>query len=323
MGSIPFIALAIAMTLDRLWRPLLYACLAINAIACQPDVAARYQTPGVWKLRWPPPWRAALRIESEDEYLSRTVYGYTIATEMLPQHTRPEDVTFSLVGIPNCYKDRALIDTWESAAAERLVDTLETAPWMYDLHAEWPEETVQALRFRLAEGSSHEWSMNNIRLYSGANLVTANPNWKLTAWPNRWEAPIAFDENLASRWRTWRARPAGSFLEVDFDHAHRLTAARLFTREPAYSTLRIEIYGQAPDGKWKLLSASQPQVVLDVDARREATHFLKSSGVSYIMAPIAGPPGLWQLGKVLVEKQKEFGLEDIAQFGAVHLLRIQ
>lgn len=322
MGSIPFIALAIAMTLDWIWTPLLYVCLAVNAVACQPDVAARYQNPGVWKLHWPPPWRAALRIESEDEYLTRTAYGYKIATGLLPQNTKPDDITFTLVGVPNCYKDRTLIDTWESALAERLVDTLETAPWIYDLRAEWPEGPFRALRFRLNEGSAHEWSMNNIRVYSGANLVHSNPDWILTAWPNPWESPIAFDENLASRWRTWRARPAGSFLQVDFGRPERLNAADLYTREPAYSTLRIEIYGQAPDGNWKLLSANQPQVVRDVDARREATHFLKTSGVSYIMAPIAGPPGLWQLGKVLVEKQKEFGLEDIAQYGAVHLLRI-
>ena len=50
--------------------------------------------------------------------------------------------------------------------------------------------------------------------------------------------------------------------------------------------------------------------------------YLKHNGIDYILAPESAT-GVWQLGKILVEQQREWGLEDVGQSGVVHLLRIE
>jgi hypothetical protein len=321
MPSAPFLALAMTMSLDSLASPLLWAVVALHAVSCLPNVSPIYQPAYAWRLP-DLPWRAALRLESERDYLTRTVSEYQIAAEFLTQNTRPDETTFTLVNLPNAYKNRTLVDTWESGLAERLTDTLSTANWRYDLRADWPAESLKGLRFRVAERNANEWDVNEIRLFSGSDRVYNSPHWILNAWPNPWESPLAFDDNFASRWRTWQPRPAGSFIEVLFDHPQRLTTAMLTTHEPAFSKLRVEFYGLRDNGEWKLLSAKPSQNVVPVDARLAATRYLKRSGISYILAP-SEAPGVWQLGKILLEQQREFGLEDVGQVGAVHLLRIR
>ena len=321
MPAAPFLALALAMSLDTLSRPLLWLCVTLHAVASLPEVSIHYQSP--WALRLPPlPWRAALRIESEENYLTRSVWAYPIATRLLPEHTRPGETTFTLIDLPHAYKNRPLLDTWESAQARRFTDALMTADRYFDLRAEWPLGPLHGLRFRVPEAGADEWDVNEIRLYSGPDRVYNSPQWTLRAWPNPWESPLAFDDNFASRWRTWQPVPAGSFIEVLFDRPQRLTSAVLGTHTPALSRLRLEIYGLRADGRWKLLSRDPSQALHAADFRREAARFVKRQGVSYILAPTE-EPGAWQLGRILVERQKEFGLEEVAQDGAIHLLRIQ
>jgi hypothetical protein len=324
MPSLPFFALALAVSLDMLARPMLWVCLSIHALTCWPAVAAMYQSPTAWRLG-PLPWRAALRLESEQDYLARTVWEYRL-TDLLAQ-TRPSETTFSLTAIPNAYAGRPIVDWWQSALADRAMDTLRLASVysdvpFFDLRAEWPAEALNALRFRLTTPHPGEWDLNEVRLFSGSDRVNNSPRWLLTAWPNPWEVPVAFDDNLASRWRTWEPMRPGMFVEVRFDHPERLTAAALASHSPIYN-VPVEFYGLGSNGAWKLLSAHPERVLRPKeDLRRPAMRYLKSCGIDYILAPVS-TAGVWQLGKILVEQHREWGLEDVGQRGPVHLLRIQ
>ena len=85
------------------------------------------------------PWRAALRLESEHDYLSREIWEYQL-TDLLREKTRPGEATLALMLIPNAYTDRPIVDWWQSALADRLVDTLKLASFyadapFYDLRA--------------------------------------------------------------------------------------------------------------------------------------------------------------------------------------------
>jgi hypothetical protein len=305
-------------------RPMLWVCLSIHALTCWPAVAAMYQSPTAWRLG-PLPWRAALRLESEQDYLARTVWEYRL-TDLLAQ-TRPSETTFSLTAIPNAYAGRPIVDWWQSALADRAMDTLRLASVysdvpFFDLRAEWPAEALNALRFRLTTPHPGEWDLNEVRLFSGSDRVNTSPRWLLTAWPNPWEVPVAFDDNLASRWRTWEPMRPGMFVEVRFDHPERLTAAALASHSPIYN-VPVEFYGLGSNGAWKLLSAHPERVLRPKeDLRRPAMRYLKSCGIDYILAPVS-TAGVWQLGKILVEQHREWGLEDVGQRGPVHLLRIQ
>jgi hypothetical protein len=85
----------------------------------------------------------------------------------------------------------------------------------------------------------------------------------------------------------------------------------------------VEFYGLGLNNKWKLLS-DHPERILrpSQDLRRPAMRFLKRNGIDYILAP-ESTTGVWQLGKILVEQQREWGLEDVGQSGVVHLLHIE
>jgi hypothetical protein len=325
MQSLPFFALALAMSFDMLSRSLLWACLGIHAVACWPAVTAMYQRPESWRLQ-ELPWRAALRIESEDHYLARTVWEYQFAG-LVQQQTHPGETTLAMTGVPNAYTDRNIVDWWESALADRIRNTIEMtsiyaqAPF-FDLRSQWPEEPLAGLRFRLKVQHPGEWDLTEVRLFSGVDRVYNSPQWTLTSWPNPWEAPLAFDDNFASSWRTWEPMHPGMFLEVRFDHPQRLTSAVVSSHSPVYN-VPVEFYGLGADNKWKLLS-DHPERVLrpKQDLRRPAMRFLKHNGIDYILAP-ESTTGLWQLGRILVEQQREWGLEEVGQSGVVHLLRIE
>ncbi len=325
MQSLPFLALALAISLDMLARPVLWVCLGVHAVTCWPAVVALYQSPGAWRLQ-EVPWRVVLRLESEADYLAHTVWEYPLAG-LLQERTKPNETTFTLTGISNAYSDRKVVDWWESALADRIRNTLEMASFYadapcFDLRAEWPTEPLGGLRFRLKVPHRGEWDLTEVRLYSGGDRVYNSPQWLLTSWPNPWEAPLAFDDNFASSWRTWEPMRPGMFLEVRFDRPQRLTSAVLASHSPVYD-VPVEFYGLAANNKWKLLS-DHPERILrpKQDMRRSAARYLKHNGIDYILAPVSSI-GVWQLGKLLVEQAREWGLEDVGQLGVVHLLHIE
>jgi len=323
MPSLPFFALALAMSLDALAPAALWAAVAIHAVTCWPAVAAMYQSPDAWRLR-ELPWRAALRLEPESDYLSREVWEYQLV-DLLRDKTRPGETTLALLGIPSAYTDRPIVDWWQSALADRLIDTLKLASFysgapFYDVRAEWPAGLFKGLRFRLTTPHTGEWDLSEIHLHSGADRVYSSPQWQLRGWPNPWEAPVAFDGNLASRWRSWEPMRPGMFIEVLFDRPQLLTSATLSSHSPVYN-VPVQFYGLGADEVWKLLSANPAAALRQKeDLRRAATRYLKRSGIDYILAP-ASTSGVWQLGRILVEQHREWGLEDVGERGPVHLLR--
>jgi hypothetical protein len=266
-----------------------------------------------------------LRLEPEHEYLSREISEYQL-TDLLREKTHPGDTTLALLTIPNAYTDRPRVDWWESALADRLIDTLEVASFYasapcYDLRAEWPAERFKGFRFRLTTPHPGEWDVSEIRLYSGADRVYGSPKWQLGGWPNPWETPAAFDGNFASRWRSWEPMRPGMFIELLLDPPKMLTSVVLASHSPVYN-VPVEFYGLGMDGAWKRLSANPSKVLRPKeDLRRAAARYVRRSGIGYILAPESAP-GLWQLGKILAGQPREWGLEDVGQRGAVHLLRV-
>ncbi|HTM48965.1 MAG TPA: hypothetical protein VL285_09805 [Bryobacteraceae bacterium] len=324
MPSLPFLSLTLATGLERLARPALWGCVALHAALCLPPAASRYESADAWRLRGFP-WQAALRLESEHDYLSREVWEYQL-TDLLREKTRPGEATFALLGIPNAYIDRPIVDWWQSALADRVMDTLKLASFyantpFYDLRAEWPAAMFKGFRFRLTTAHPGEWDLNEIHLYSGPDRIYSSPQWQLGGWPNPWEAPMTFDDNLASRWRTWTPMRPGMFVEVLLDRPQRVSCVTLSSHSPVYGT-PVEVYGLGLDGAWKLLSADPPKTLRPrEDLRRAAIRYLKRNGIRHILAP-ASTSGVWQLGKVLVEEHREWGLEDSGERGPVHLLSV-
>jgi hypothetical protein len=133
-----------------------------------------------------------------------------------------------------------------------------------------------------------------------------------------WELPLAFDENQATRWRTWEPIRAGMYVEADFDRQQLLSGA-MVTSPVAYYPLPFEFYGRDSDG-WHLLT-SRPVVTQGTvgDVRMSATRAIRAAGFRYILAY----DGKGLVGAAMVEHPGEWGLEKTAEHGPEVLFRIK
>jgi hypothetical protein len=321
MPSFVFLALALVMALPR---PAALACLLFQAVTCWPQVIPLYQPVDTWNLE-DFPWRAALRLEPEPHYLARTIDEYRIA-RMIDADTKPGERVFSLEQVASAYTDRESLDYWHSAQGDHLLDTLRVAGQfanapLYDVKAAWPPQLLRGMRFRLAVAHPGEWCIHEIQLYSGDDRIYDSPQWLLSAWPNVWELPAAFDRNLATRYRTWTPMRPGMFAEVDFDRGQFLSSATLVSHTPVYG-VPIEFYGLDAGGRWLTLGVGNPVRRAPEDLRRQATNGIKRAGFDYILAP-TGNEGTGPFARVFLGHEAEWGLEDLGEIGDTHLYRIR
>ncbi len=324
MPALPFLALALALAVaTALPRPALWACIAVQAVACWPQIFALYHPAYAWRLERIP-WRAALRIQPERDYLESILPAYQVA-RLVEDNTKPGDRIFSLISVPEAYTDREVLEFWHSAPADQLVDTLRVGASrnevVRDISAAWTPRPIDGLRIRAPQASPQEWQIYEIALMSGEAPISGGPQWELQAWPNVWELPLAFDQNRATRWRTWEPVRAGMYVEVDFDRALSPTGAVMTMPTAAYAA-PFEFYGRAPDG-WHLLT-NRPVVTETPlgDVRMSATSAVRRAGFRYILADIGGE-GNGSLGAAMAGHESEWGLEKAAEVGPVVLFRIE
>lgn len=78
--------------------------------------------------------------------------------------------------------------------------------------------TATRLRVTLPQSRPDEvWSVAEMRVVRAGREIPRSPRWKISASPDPWEAPFAFDNNPVSRWSVEQFGAKGAFLEVDFD----------------------------------------------------------------------------------------------------------
>ena len=161
-----------------------------------------------------------------------------------------------------------------------------------------------------------------MQLFSGEYLIFNSPQWTFSGWPNRWDGPLAFDGNLATRWRTWETVRAGMYVDLELDHPQRLTSVTLVSHTPALN-VALEVYGLDTKGQWHLLS-NAPQAIprLPHDIRLEAARAVRRAGFRYLLVP-TGKGGNAPIGNVIVDREAEWGMESVGDAGRFHLLRIK
>ena len=320
LPSLPFLWLAFAMALPG---RVLWAAAALQAVLCWPAAIDLY-SPHSWRLRGFP-LRAAVSLEAESDFLARRLSEYHVA-RMIEETVPPGHRIFSLAAVAKAYTTRDVLVYWHSADAERLGDALRVAGlWsrdpVYDLRAEWPAQPLRGLRFKLPAAHPGELDIHEVSLFSRQDRVFASPQWTLSASVQPWELPWAFDDNLATRWRTWGPMRPGTFVQIDFDRPQALTAAVLVSHTPVYN-VPVEFEGLTPEG-WRLLSAA-PQALLREprDLRRSAAWALKRAGLEYILAP-ADESGNGPLGKSMSADPLGWGLRPAARAGPYYLFQIR
>jgi len=322
MPSLALLALAMATVLPR---RLALAGLLIQAILCLPPVAAAYVEPGAWRLDGMP-WRAALRLEPEHEYLRRTLWEYR-AAEMVTRHLPPRTRLLDLVGLPLAYLSAETVAPWQSAATDRLGYALQIARLVErgvysDIEVRWPETELAAIRFVQTARAEFQWGIAEVRLRNGSNSVPLPPGSKLLARPNVWDAPLAFDHNLISRWGTWEPVRPGMYLGVDFGRTLRLDGVRLtvLTHEQA-GAIRFE--GRTARGDWRTLASSaRLEYRSAMNLRRSAMRLLKQEGFGYLVVDTR-PSGYGPVGQSMYERPADWGVELLEETDGVYLFAVR
>jgi hypothetical protein len=327
MQSLVLAAFALAMVLPQRAA---WAAIAIQAILCWPHVLDRIQPPYSFRLH-EFPIAAALGIEPEADYCKRHIEEYSVA-RMIESATPPDSRILALLSVANAYLDRQVAVWWQSAEADTLADTLRLASIyssdpVFEWKASWQEQEVTALRFRIPKrsipaGSHGEWDISEVRIFSGEDRVFNSPQWTFSGSPNRWEAPLAFDGNPATRWRTWEPLRESAHFDVEFGHVQWLTSAELTGHTPAAGGA-LEVDGRDAKGRWRLLPAATANIShAPRDLRLDAARALRRAGFRYLLVP-TGSGGNAPIGNLLVGHEAEWGMERVGDAGRFYLLRVK
>jgi 4-amino-4-deoxy-L-arabinose transferase-like glycosyltransferase len=314
----PFLLLALVSAVPM---HLAIALLVFQAITCSPW-ALDWYTPNSWRLKGFP-LTAALRIEPAAEYMVRASWDYRVA-RFVEDHTKPDDRVLDLYGLQAALLSREITGTYQSATGTRLSHALHEA-WLLDRNtlsnhrAEFPEQPVSAVKIRQTAATQTPWSIYEVEFFRGSLRIANSRDWILEAWPNPWEAPLALDNNLISRWTTGEPAKPGMFLQVDFRFPVVLSAFNV-TGNYAERYTESTLYFQRPSGEWVSVTAPRnPKPGMNL--RRSATRLIRREGIRYIVAHM-GDDSYGPVGKSLAEAPTDWGVGIVGHIENIFLFRI-
>lgn len=285
--ALPFAALALAMVFARL-RAVLAFAIAAHAVLSWPGVIPRYAAEYAWRLDriW---WKPALRLESEEGFLTRLWPTYTVA-RLIEAHMKPGERVLTFNQVPEAYTSREVLVVYQSAEAARLGTVLWT-PLIPDykpvrvLDFQFPPRTVRAVR--LVQTAAHlldQWSLAEVRLYDGRRELPREASWRLRAHPFPWTVPFAFDGDEITRWQSNQPLFPGMWVEIQTGGARRLDRVWAQTSiEEQNSRVKLEALDES--GRWSTLAAEPVvrEAPPPLGLRRAAAEELKRNRVRWFL----------------------------------------
>jgi hypothetical protein len=234
------------------------------------------------------PWRAALRKQSEDSFLSASP-NYR-AARLVERVVPAGEKVLALTGVAEAYTSHEILVDYAGALNEQLVDILSAAGDVYAkpsrvLVFRFPERSLRRIRVvqtAQAPTADEQWSVHEFRIYRGGVEVPRSAQWRLRAFPNPWGVPYAFDNSEVTRWRSWETAKPGMYIDVEFPAEIRADQVRIETStDNLHTRLRLE---EMNDGKWTTIGQAPEEFTLTPEAslRRAAAFELRSLGVGYL-----------------------------------------
>jgi hypothetical protein len=280
---LPFLAMAMVLGLGS---KLLAQSLALaHAVISWPAIVTRYTLPGAWNLE-ELPWKYALRLKPEADYLRRHLPQYGI-DELIERTTEPGASIFTFHAIPEAYTSRRILVEYESASNHMSAATLWTGflrGWQptWRMGFSFPPQMLQAIRIQQRTSAPGQWRINELRAFHGSAELPRD-RWIATAGPFPWGIARALDGNPVTLWECGDALRAGSYVEARFASPETLDSV-LMESAPNQRDLKLELLGQWPGGDWKQLAA-EPDVFTGnaPDLRRAAIEELKRQGIGYLL----------------------------------------
>ncbi len=324
MPSLPFISLALASVIPaRLLPPL----LLLHAALSLPVTMDRYAGVGAWRLKgWP--WKAALRIESEANYLRANYWEYNVA-RMVARHVKPGEPLLDLLGVPTVYSERTALGPLPTVGFDQMTDALITAAEplperLYRGRYSNVDGFLRGVRLRLNRPVEQGWSLSDVRFERGGQPLAVSRYWFLSSWPVPQDAALAVDSNIASRWHTYGPASAGSYLEALFDRPIAFDTVSVISSSLAQAGSAMEVYGLRMDRQWVRLAMPGGATALPLrPLRPEATAFVKSRGVRWVVAPTHAAGGFGPVGRSLSRMPHAWRVERVEEVEGAWLFRIR
>jgi hypothetical protein len=314
---LPFVSLAMALGIGSapgIGPPLLAALMIFHGVTSWPDELRRYADRFAWRLDHIL-FSPALRLIPQEQYLRKNDVDYGAAR--LVEATVPQgERILGLRGVPYAYCKREFLVSYQGALNQTLIDFINVAivedygPTVVESF-KFPERTMRRVRVVQTAKINNpdvQWSVHEVRFFHHGMELPRRPQWRLRAWPNPWEVQLAFDNSLATRWRTWESVKPGDFLEVDFGAEQQVDEVRLDT-SPDYYEIRLQVEALDSNGKWVRLAQDPKVAAADHETyslRRAATYEMKARGIHYLVIgedsfgadDIRDDPGAWGLAEV-------------------------
>lgn len=280
--ALPFGALALGVGLSR--SPGVLPALALfHAIVCWPAVLSTYCDHWTWRVA-SIPMRAALRLEPEWPYIVARL-GDLKLKALIEQVVPAGEKIFSFAGRPEAYLDRDIVVQYESTLGNRIQDVL-TSPLAHlpkHLQAfQFLPVPARGVRVRNLASAANFWTVAEMRIRFQGRELPRMPAWRLSAWPNGWEAPLAFDNSYASRWSTWQAMSPGARLQIEFGRSEMVDSVWLEC-DPAWEA-KVQVEVLTDRGRWVAITdtAEHSTVELPTGIRRAATRDVKDLGIRFL-----------------------------------------
>ena len=242
--------------------------------------------------------------------LRRVFPAYSVARMIEGLVPKGESV-FAVNGTADVYTTREIRVSFQSASNLDLNDTFHMGeyPVMQPLIAQVfavPGGDVRGVRVLETNPSEALWAVHEVRFYHVGKEIPRDPAWRLGAYPNAWQVGFAFDNSLETRWRTWEATPANSYVEAVFGRPEKVDEIRVFCAPDfEWTHLQIQV---SRNGVWQALDVNPKVVELGEprQVRREAIHELALRGIHYILlqpsdpgyTDVAEDPEGWGLRKI-------------------------
>jgi hypothetical protein len=204
---------------------------------------------------------------------------------------RPGEPVLTMTGVPDSYTSHEILVSFQSAGNQALADTVNMG-WNDDLQPamarvfQFPERKTRRMRVLQTAQAEHpeQWNVHELRFYDRGKELARRLDWRLRAWPNPWEVQLAFDNSLATRWRSGETAAPGMYLDVDFGEQEAVDEVRLITSSD-FVRIQFQLESANPAGGWDEVAGNPRQVPLAVpqNIRRMATYEMHARGVHYLL----------------------------------------
>ncbi len=310
---LPFAALGIALALQAT-RATQGALIMAAALLAWPRVIHRYSAPaGGWQISHVP-WKAALGIVPQDQYLRQYSDGW-IPARMLDQFVPAGKRVWSTTPVAEAYSTTDVLVNYYSAEGELIQDILTTAVKtdfqpLWNLRYTFRPRELTAVRLVQHAKAQDVWSIGEMRFFLGDRELHPTRRWKFDASPFPWDIGLAFDQNPVTRWRAWAPSLQGMHVDVDFGEPVDMDRIEMHSSHDQWQA-DVTLEGISAH----LDKLEDPPYG---DLRRLATATVKQRGIDYLL--IGGDH--WLTADINADPAR-WGLKKLADRGATWLLEIK